>query len=1050
MMGRKPRQASLHRSPLAAAALALLASASLGSDCGSASLGGSVPRGLSPGSGNALFTSPQTNPLALSPRGDVLYVANTTAGTLSVLAIDPADPSQLTELAEIPVGLDPVSVAVRPPLRGRTNRGDELVLVANHVSDSISVVSRNRLEVIQTLQGLDSDGVTTTNEPVGVTFASRSRAFVTLDEPDQVLAIRFRRGRAEILPKRLQLSAQAPRALAVAGGKLFVAAFESGNQTEFPSCAPDDTRGLDEGDAFDEGCEFPMRIFDGVISQGGIELDTIFEFATGPNIGGRVIRDRDLPDRDLFVYDAKSLRLEQVVEGVGTLLYGLATDGSRVWVSNTDARNHLDGLAALENRMFDNRVSFLDCASGSCGAPVHVDLDAGAASLGGVIPTPYGIAASGDGATVVVTGAGSDGVAPGEPGTPPGQPELFSLATLTADGQVQGAVRLGAIPQGVALASDGDGAARTAYVLNTVDATLSVVDVSDPTAPQVLAPAIPVGSDPTPAEVRRGRIAFSTARASTSGNFSCESCHPNANMDQLLWVINTVHGPNDVPDPGDAEAEPRLTMPVRGLRDTLPLHWDGTLGDPVGGVNGAIGTTVTAPANCDGESPGTCFRHLANASLSGVMCAQDPDCAVGVATDGMGTPLPGALTDAERNDLAAFLSSVSYPPSPRRRPTDALSPVGVKGASDFFTNADGKGIGGPGGLGQFVGFAPLTCADNAGGCHSLPLTASTNSTTVGGFEAPTMRGMWDRFVLFSNGLMSSEESLVLAQRCADADPPQTGTSVLNDPCNPQPIGFGLNEVYPTGADIWDPARGMTPLSSHLASFELIFSIAYGVRGEDMWEFFNEMSVGFPGLLGRQVELSKRSVKKAETAAAVTQLEAAAREGRIAARASGAGLGELRFDPLQDRWVSQSNPAESYDFAALRQFVRKGKATLTLRADLPPAVSPDTPQPLLNVDPASIAVEQTGDGPALPRPEPGSPGDFTLGYAHVQPGAAVLLDGAVCGACAIALAPGGGFEGADVLTLSLPGLAAGLHMVQVQNPAGLASNELPVVAEAPAP
>ena len=638
-------------------------------------------------------------------------------------------------------------------------------------------------------------------------------------------------------------------------------------------------------------------------------------------------------------------------------------------------------------------------------------------------------------------------MAPGTPGTPAGQPERFALATLGADGQVLGGVRLGAIPQGVALASDEEGAARTAYVLNTVDSTLSVVDVSDPAAPAVLALALPVGSDPTPAAVRRGRIAFSTARASSSGTFSCESCHPNGNMDQLLWVINTVNGPNDGPDPSGAHAEPRLTMPVRGLRDTVPLHWDGTLGDPIGGINGAIGTQQTAPPNCDGADPLSCFRALTNASLSGVMCAQDPSCAVGLATDGMGTPLPGSLTDAERNDMAAFLSSLSYPPSPRRRPSDALSPAGVQGASDFFTNADGLGIGGPGGLGQFVGFAPLTCADNTGGCHSLPLMSSTNSTTVGGFEAPTMRGMWDRFMLFSNGLMSSQEALQLAQDCANGVPPQTGVAVLNDPCNPEPIAnLKLNPLYPTGADIWDPARGMNPLSSHLASFEMIFTIAYGVRGEDMWEFFNEMSVGLPGLLGRQVELSKRTAKLAETAAAVAQLEAAAREGRIVARASGAALGELRFDPAQDRWVSLSD-STLYDFAALREAVRKGKATLTLRADLPGAVSPETPQPLLNVDPATIAVEQIGDGPALPRPAAGSPGVFTLGYAHVEAAASVLLDGAACSACSIALSPGGGFGGADVLSLSLPGLDAGLHMVQVQNPEGLASNELPVVAEA---
>lgn len=1033
MPSARPPSSSAPR--LRALALALVGVAALGMKCDASgfTLRIETPRAALPETGHALFTSPQTNPIALSPRGDVLYVANTTSGTLSVLSVDPDDPASLSELAEIPVGLDPVGVAVRPGKK----KGDELVLVTNHISDSISVVSRKRLEVIQTLQEIGPDGVTTTNEPVGVTFASKNLAFVTLDEPDQVIAIRFKGKRAKILPQRIQLAAQAPRAVAAAGKRLYVAAFESGNQTEFPSCAPDDPRGLDESDEHDEGCEFGMSILESAAPS--LSLGTIFDFATGPNIGGRVIRDRDLPDRDLFVYDTKTLQLVQVVEGVGTLLYGLATDGSRVWVSNTDARNHLDGLAALGNRMFENRVSFLDC-SPSCGAPAHVDLDAGALPLGAVIPTPYGIAVSGDGATLVVTGSGSDGLPPSEPGTPAGQPEIFGLATLDAAGSVLGGLRLGAIPQGVALASDAEGRARTAYVLNTVDSTISVVDVSDPASPTLLVPALSVGSDPTPPAVRRGRIAFSTARASTSGTFSCESCHPAGNMDQLLWTINTVSGPDDGPDPSGAHAEPRLTMPIRGLRETVPLHWDGTLGDPIGGMNGETGTGGDLDPNCDGGERISCFRQLANASLSGVMCDQQGGCPLGAATDGLGGELPGALTDAERDDLAAFLMSVSYPPSPRRRPDESLSPAALQGASDFFTDEDGQGITG---IGQFIGFGPRTCADNNGGCHALPLGASTNSVTVGGFDAPTMRGIWDRHLLFSNGLMSSEESLQLAQACANGTPP-AGSAILDDPCNP----IGLNAVYPSGADIWDPERGLTPRSAHLASFELIFSIAYGTTGEAMWEFFNEMSVSLPALLGRQVELSKKTAKKADVAAAVAQLEQAAAQGSIAARAHSRRLGELRFDPQLGAWRSLADPDVQYSFAALRKQARKGKATVTFRADLPAGVAVDTPQPTLDIDPADKAVEEIGQGPAIPTAPPDTAATFTLGYAHLEEGAAVLLDGAVCAACTVALQPGAGFGGADVLSLGLPPLPAGLHMVQIRNPEGLATNELPVLVKAP--
>jgi hypothetical protein len=254
-------------------------------------------------------------------------------------------------------------------------------------------------------------------------------------------------------------------------------------------------------------------------------------------------------------------------------------------------------------------------------------------------------------------------------------------------------------------------------------------------------------------------------------------------------------------------------------------------------------------------------------------------------------------------------------------------------------------------------------------------------------------------------------------------------------------------VYPTGADIWDPERGITPRTAHLASFELIFSLAYGMRGEDMWEFFNEMSVGMPALLGRQVELSKKTARKADTAAAVAALEAAAEEGRIAARANGGALGELRFDPAAGAWRSVADPATTYDFAALQRATRKGKTVITFRADLPAGVAADTPQPILDIDPADKAVEAIGQGPAIPTPLPDTAAEFTLGYAYLEPGAQVLLDGADCSACSVTLLPGGGFEGADVLTLGLPGLSAGLHMVQIRNADGLASNELPVLVKA---
>ena len=52
---------------------------------------------------------------------------------------------------------------------------------------------------------------------------------------------------------------------------------------------------------------------------------------------------------------------------------------------------------------------------------------------------------------------------------------------------------------------------------------------------------------------------------------------------------------------------PRSTMPIRGLRDTEPYHWDGIPGDPYGGINSAnIRTRVES--NSDVKDPVTSAR----------------------------------------------------------------------------------------------------------------------------------------------------------------------------------------------------------------------------------------------------------------------------------------------------------------------------------------------------------------------------------------------------------------------------------------------------------
>jgi hypothetical protein len=908
-----------------------------------------------PGSGSQLFLGPKTNPIALSADGTLVYAVNSPAGTLTVRGAS----SPWPKLADIPVGVEPVGIAVRPKVNPADPNEDELILVANHVSDSIAVVCRSALAVVDVIQTLDAEGVSTSDEPTGIAFAGPNRAFVTLDHRNEVLELTMGGNGRFTTGARTLLNAQGPRAIAVANGRLFVAVAESGNQTEFPSCGASQPINFQRGNPVDEGCLFPMN-------QG-----TLLQFATSPNIGGEVIRDTGIPDRDLYVFDLNNLAAPiQVITGVGTILNGIAVSGSRVFVTNTEARNDRDGLIALGNRMFENRLSFVDC-SPSCGAVTKVDLEANA--FGVPVPVPYGIAASGDGATLVVTASNSDGQSgiPSNPGT-----TIPGIVTVSATGAVLGRVTTGALPEGVALRSNGAGAAQTAFVLNAGDSSMSVVDVSAPSAPVVVA-TLPVGVDPAPAAVKRGRILFSAARASTSGTFSCESCHPQGHVDQLLWVINTLEGPADVPgcDPGGENCpEPRSTMPVRGLRDTIPLHWVGTLADPIPGV--FLAEDDGAP-DCNLATDGEigCIRHLVDGAMAGVMCAQ-PSCPTGPTGD------PGALTSAERDDLAAFLASVSYPPSPARRPTDALTATARTGVGDFFLDRGGA-------LNN-----PRTCADVNGGCHALPLGVATNSALVGRFDAPTMRGLQDRFLLFSDGLFGSEEFL-------------------------------------TSAGFSPAATGFTEFRSLAATFPNLFTLAYGVAVTNIWAFVNEQTIGLAGIAGRQLVLSPDNAGNATIEARAAQIEGFATEGRITAVAR-IGRKEWRF--TGGLWTPPNGPGITR--SDLRAVGVTDNQRVILTAELPEKLQAGgtARQPLL-------WVADNAQGPAVPRIRAGTNGSFTAFAAYVDAGAKVLVNGTLCAACSATFNAGAGTAQVNLVSAPSP---AGTYVVQLLNPEGFVSNEMPLV------
>lgn len=1040
---------------LARAAVVLTAALALGAPDASRA-GRPRPPSTHESVGFQMFASPQSNPIILSPDQTRLYVANTTSGTVSVL-----NATSLASIATVTVGVEPVGLAVRP---------DGLqVWVSNHVSDSVSVIDTNpaspkAYQVIETIQDFDAAGATLFDEPVGIAFASNTKAYVALSSRDDIAVID---ATTYEVTSRIHVTAQEPRAIAVRNGLLYVAAFESGNRTQMSSCG-----GLGD-DVVGSGCS--------------LGIDDIAAFAVGPNIPNNVkniVVDSGVPDRDLFVYDTANNQLVEAVTDVGTLLYGLAVSSTgQVFISQTDARNDVNGdhgqhLIDLDNRMFLDEIATTSCSvGGGCGAITVFDLHAAAPppsqpAPGTELSTPYGLAISADDQWLVGTSAGNS-----------------RAFLMTAGGDVTARVDLGQgaelgqqIPRGVALRSKPSGKPLKAYVLNTLESTVAVVDVVYP-APTVQDPdpdptgleldvKVGVGADATPANLRRGAIAFHSSLASSSGTFSCASCHPDGNTDQLLWriggdcaaigcdsdgILAPPNGPDLTADP--PADEPRTTMPVRGLRDTLPLHWDGSLGDPVGGRNGATAANLAPVCNTGGvDGDLDCFRHLVDASLSGVMCDQTGGCDVGP------SGIAGALTAQERDDMAAFLGSVVYPPARSRRMNDLVSGTGIyygappaadpvtftnpvttltapanalEGFKDFFTNQGG------------LATDPDTCADASAGCHALPLGVVTNSSTLDGFDAPTMRGLTDRFVQFSLAPATSDGILLAANNGITIPAGAFGNP---NPIPPNPLEAPIKFAPAT--------EGMQEITSLGGAF-LLFRPVYGTTPMNTFQMVEEASTGFPGATGRQVTLNDRTTAGgllAETTAVLAALEEADADGMVNLRGvgprdTGAGLGQASTTTLSFRsngLYTDTAGTTSLTRAQLIAEAQNGDLVMTFTGALRSGYGVD-PQPLLS-PPASGGCTQCGD-PAIPVVTMSStlptvdPPAFNVRGEKLTPDASVVWDGAGVSGATLACASGGTFPSCTnsqvAVNLPTPRPSNGLHLLQVRNGDGPLSNEVPV-------
>lgn len=928
--------------------------------------------------GHPTFASPHFNPLAL--HNELIYVVNTPDDTLDVI-----DPTSNSVVFRINVGIDPVSVVPRP------NHAE--VWVSNHISDTISVINTDPEstfyhQIIATIQSVDRYSFSTNfDEPVGIAFTqSGNKAYVALGPSNQVAVIN---AETRTVTKHLKINAQDPRALVVRGTRLYVTAFESGNTTQISGCNPGQIDGsMCTYDAVQE-----THTTNNVLSL-GIDVD--------------IVRNPKVPDRDLFVFDTRSDRLIDQVEGTGTLLYGLAVDGRRnVYIAQAEARNDANGLAGtqghglaeMENRAFLNQITRVNCLDRNCEDPEIFELEPlppEHPETGMALATPFAIEVTKDNNTLIGTAAGSN--------------KLFVFDVES--GSVTGRVDVGAVPRGVKLVYDEDNEVSEAWVMNAVANTVTRVDLSTLTDPTIMG-TIEL-DDPTSEQMKLGRIAFNDANASTTGTFSCDSCHPDNNVDQLVWILDTP--PCDQGHPGCTQIPPRLTMPVRGLRDTQPYHWDGIPGDPYGGINVQSLWDPVEP-NCELDDPESCTRFLVDGSLGTTMC-DVTNCPTNEEDKG------GALNIEERDALAHFILNVPFPPAPNRPFDNELSASAKEGIFEFnFLNDSGT----------------TTGSQTCGSCHKPPFLTTTNTPSArnvnagvgsfNGMDAPTWRGAYDRWIVT----------------------PQARFNVID---LIERIGMDLGADIPE-QEVWFHA---------------------GARTQANWDMVLEYSTGFSGTFARQAtfnaSLADDNVHTAMTDRIVSTLVSAADSGALLLHADGAYIDRdedannnqgsetgddttdtvsedtlgLALEYVDGAWRDRSDSEITYELDDLRDDAIAGDLVLTFTGRIGQNVVPDTPQPAIwpfwtergtlydGVVQQSPTVEITYLTDDL---------TLTLKGRHIEDDALIFINGyAVEGTvtCESEMFPSCEDE-TIIVTLDEAPDQFGLNFLQIQNEDGMISNDV---------
>lgn len=482
---------------------------------------------------HAHFEARHLHPVDTTPDGSRVLAVNAPGGFLSVfMPGTEAQPAPVL-VAEIPVGLEPVTV------RARTANE---AWVVNEVSDSISVVDLARRTVVCTMPVPD--------EPADVVFHG-DRAFVSCGRANRI-AVFDTTTRAEIAS--IPLAGNFVRALSLSpdGTRLHAAFLLSGNNTtvlHFRNAPP---QSAPENPALPEPPSTALIVPD-----------------TDPRI------PYDVLDHDVAEIDTATLQVTGYRSGLGTNLFALAhaPDGT-LWAAASEARNLIRFEPALNGIFAESRIARVPAAGEAATHdlnPLAAAPVVGESAKALALAQPMALQPAGD--RMWLAAFGSD-----------------RLAEIDASGEVLRRVELRTTgretivrgPRGIARHE----ALGRLFVLNKLSGTLAVIDED---AGEVMAEVPLAAIDPLPADEKLGRGFFFDARRSGNGTVSCGSCHFDADNDGLAWDLGDPAGEMitlierhlafgetvPVPKPAHPMKGPMVTQSLRGIGGTAPFHWRG-------------------------------------------------------------------------------------------------------------------------------------------------------------------------------------------------------------------------------------------------------------------------------------------------------------------------------------------------------------------------------------------------------------------------------------------------------------------------------------------